>query len=594
MRRLRVTFPFEGEDRVAQTVDVSKTGALFSSAIVPEVGTQLLLSLSDNTDPNLSLYLKATVVRIREESKRKLFAVEFGDAVARDPKRLGSFLENVLSISAGLIRVVNQAADPSAEREFAFSFKPVQQEGEERLKALQLSLFQSLEDMEEADHIVAAFPRTAEEISGKTGKNEAGKERAPKDESGEDSVAKGDSSKERTTDEGPHQPTGATTGAHTAGAPAAREGEHAPGSTGEHAAALGDAVLTGGSQATQTSGAAATQTGGAHPTQTGGAYPTQTGGARPTQAGGTRDPGRRETAGTRKAAAAAEVFLAVSKVTPGVTYATGSTPQHAIAPEGAVAPTRATGPTPKRAATPEAVAAAGSSTGQTPQHSISPTAVDTAAPPSPARTPRGTPVARPAVAPPSPARTPRGTPVARPADEPTSPASPAVHPHQIAEPTAAPAPPTEKAGASRAPEPKKKGLFGLFSGLFGGKGDKGETLITPEPVPTIVARDTALNIIYKLGTTRFQAKATRLYCAGIKVETADKLPELYGNVTVFIPLPGGKKGTLVELHGDATRVRPNPGEGAAGGVFEMRLSMRTDKMHLEMYRALLDKLTGAA
>jgi hypothetical protein len=138
-----------------------------------------------------------------------------------------------------------------------------------------------------------------------------------------------------------------------------------------------------------------------------------------------------------------------------------------------------------------------------------------------------------------------------------------------------------------------KGLIASISRLLGGKpkGKKGEALLSPEPLPTLVSKDAQLPIVFRVGTNRFQGKAVRLYCAGLKCTTDQKLPPLYASVTIFIPLSGNRKVSQIEVLGDVTRVKPEGADTENNGLFEVRLSMRTDKVHLELYRALLESMS---
>ena len=91
-RELEVAFLWEDREIMATTVDVSKTGALFESSIVPPIGDELLLVLKDPLDPELILSLKATVTRWSSSPiGARQFAVHFGDAVSKDPRSLGRF-----------------------------------------------------------------------------------------------------------------------------------------------------------------------------------------------------------------------------------------------------------------------------------------------------------------------------------------------------------------------------------------------------------------------------------------------------------------------------------------------------------------------
>lgn len=159
-RRLKVTFLLEEREVQAVTVDVSKTGASFEARYVPSVGSQLLLVLQDLRDPELRLNLKARVVRTLPPSAPEMqrFAVEFGDAVSKDVKSMGRFLKEVLNIDSGLIRVSEDRY--SGERIFSFSFEPIVKEGDDRLRALQASLFRNLNEMEEADGILANWGKS--------------------------------------------------------------------------------------------------------------------------------------------------------------------------------------------------------------------------------------------------------------------------------------------------------------------------------------------------------------------------------------------------------------------------------------------------
>lgn len=156
-RRLRVTFLYEENEVPAHTVDVSKTGALFEAPVVPPIHSQILMVLQDWHDPELRLNLKARVVRWVQTDMvgAMMFAVEFGDAVTKEVKSMGRFLKEVLGIDSGLIRVSEDRA--TGERVYTFSFEGVIREGDDRVRALQSSLFRSMEELEEADSILAGF-----------------------------------------------------------------------------------------------------------------------------------------------------------------------------------------------------------------------------------------------------------------------------------------------------------------------------------------------------------------------------------------------------------------------------------------------------
>jgi hypothetical protein len=410
-RRIGVTFTMEGNEVPAYTVDVSKSGARFEADIVPSEGTRLLLNLSDRQNPDLTLYLKARVVReLRQDEGRDQFAVEFGDAVAREPRRLRMFLEKALGIESGLIRVVGD--EDGEDRAYAFSFEAIHREGEERIKALHSSLFSSLDEMEEADAILASFGNTAE------------------------------------LEEAEEQAKNATSAAVEEQSPAGHS-------------------------------------------------------ATPAE----NKPTRRELAAQKKKEALAAKKLAADK---------------------------------KKLAA-EAKKAARQERKGKDKRSSETTEIPTR---------------------------------------------------------------TENTGTGESSEATGTGpLFSdtktsLFRRLFGGGGgasaSKGATLIQTQRIRNVVANDIELPVVYRIGNTRFQGQATRLYCAGIKVETTQDLPQLYAPRTVVIPLAGARKISQIELVGDVTRVRADDADGddASGGLFEMRLSMRTEKMHLELYRVLLEQLTG--
>lgn len=395
---LQVTFVYEGREFRAQTVDVSRSGALFASTLAPELGTELLLLLQDPQNPRLQAHVKATVVRHAPmRGRRKLFAVIFGDAVSRDPAALGRFLNQVLGIANGLIRVDQ---DKAGGKIFTFSFAPIHREGEERLKALQSSLFRNLEEMEEADSILSSFG------------NKPG---------GTDSDA-------------PPAPSSPTPKKSD------RKSKAQPKSDG----LMGlESVLGLDSQAPSLDAQASFPEGDeASP----GNSPTQPSPEPLHQKGQSRSPA-------------------------------------------------------DKAATKETV------------------------------------------------------------------------------------PASAKAGEIGAPKASKSGFF---SSLFGSKGKKGGNLITPEPVPAIVAQDTDVSLTFMVGKDRRSATAVRLYCAGMKCTTTGDLPQLYSTVSIQVPVPLRRKPPYIELYGDVTRLKVD--ELGEGGIFEVRFSMRTNKNELEAYRQLLSHL----
>jgi len=450
-RRIAVSFIMEGNEYIAQTVDVSKTGALFLSAEAPSPGTRLLLNLSDRHNPELSLHIKATVVRVLPGVKgEKRFAVEFGDALARDPRRLRMFLERVLNISMGLIRVVEGV--PGQEKVYAFSFETIHREGAERVKALQASLFANFEEMDEADAILANFGKFLDE---------------PVQERSDGADGQGH------TDGGSTRSTGIESPQSGGTAPQAPQGG------------------SGHTETVRGTGIEFPQSGGTAPPQApqGGGDNLRRTGIESPQSGGTAPQAPQ-----------------------------GGEPIQEISLEEAFA---------------------------------------------------------------------RVEPSVEPEQKSEAPVAEADAPGAVKLVTAELPVVTSSHGPS---------FLSRLASLFGGgkKEPKGESLIQAGPMPNVVAGNLEMPVVCKIGSIRFQAVATRLYCAGLKCTTGDKLPQLYANVVVLIPLAGAKRISQIELNGDITRVKPNKSDTEFGGVFEIRISMRTDKMHLELYRTLLEKLVSSS
>lgn len=555
-RRLGVSFTYEGQECVAQTVDLSKTGALFSAPLTPEPGTKLLLNLSDRKNPSLTLYLKAFVVRHQlGQTGETLFAAQFGDAIARDPRRLRRFLDSVLNISTGLIRVVDE--DPDGEKAYAFSFDPVHKEGDERVKALQSSLFSTFDELEEADEILANFGRAPsgasveEAVEGNSEKKKGfWQRRKEKKKEKKEKKKKG-----RVQGQGPG---------------AGEQEEEAVAE--ETAAAKEEAPLTESPEETP-------QVEPAPPPPGGG--------------GEVRDPPLR--AVTRKMFAVDKEEMdkqartqRLSAVGPETESNDQLTPQI----EGHPASAMVRKITEEEAATADTMALWANA----PPEEVG----DIQTGEGDAVLVEGTP----------------GSLAGLQDDEGGSiqgeelsfdvllDGSEEEEEEEEEKQVAATADDSSISDAirdeapSEAPIPGSGGggflskLAGLFGGGGGKDGSRGEKLISAGPLKNIVARDTTLSVVYRLGSSRHQAKAVRLYCAGLKCETKDILPPLYAHVTLLIPLTGAKKISQIELQADATRVRPDQPESDTGGIFEVRFSMRTDKNHLELYRALLMKMTG--
>lgn len=464
-RRIAMTFMYEGEEYVAETVDVSKTGALFVSKEAPSPGTRLLLNMVDRHNPALSIFIKATVVRVLPGKKKgqKLFAVEFGDLIARDPRRLRMFLEQVLNISTGLIRVVG--GEPGEEKAYAFSFDIIQKEGAERLQALQTALFSSHEEMDEADAILANFGKGFD-----TRLPEA-KGGADRDESGKTDVMIQSGVGETVSMKGPtvlETPTITSSGI-------------APKSTASQAKLNGYSAN------------------------------------KETLAGVERSTNVKIQQRARIQEGGGEAALAEKPGTEELTLE-----------EGVLG-----SPKPEKAEKEEGERGEPSLEG--PGGGAKPSIADTGG-------------------------------------------------RELSVPVVAPS------------TGQKTSLFKRLASLFSltKTTPKGEGLIRAGPVPNIAVGDLELPIVCRVGSTRFQGTAVRLYCAGLKCTTEEKLPQLYSNLTVLIPLTGAKKISQIELNGDVTRVKPHKSDSEFGGVFEVRLSMRTDKMHLELYRTLLEKLVASS
>jgi len=541
-RRLGVSFTYEGQECVAQTVDLSKTGALFSAQLTPEPGTKLLLNLSDRKNPALTLYLKAFVVRHQEgEGGELLFATQFGDAIARDPRRLRRFLDSVLNISTGLIRVVDE--DPDGEKAYAFSFDPVHKEGDERVKALQSSLFSTFDELEEADELLANFGKAP---SG------ASVEQAAKEGGGKKKgfwQRRKEKKKERKSQKEQVAAQSAEPVQEEAGAPPEESSKVTPEEAPQFVPV--EDVPAGGEEV--------------------------------------RDPPLR--AVTRKMFAVDKeemVKAARTQRLGAVVPETESGDQLTPRIEGHPAAAMVREITEEEAATADTMALWANK----PPEEIGEVQTGEGG----AMLLEGTPGAL------ADLQGDGGDSLqgeelsfnvlldgSEEEEEEEEEVAPSPDDSTISDATRAEAPTEDPV-----PGTGGGGFLSKLAGLFGGgkDGSRGEKLISAGPLKNIVARDTTLSVVYRLGSSRHQAKAVRLYCAGLKCETEDILPPLYAHVTILIPLTGAKKISQIELLGDATRVRPDQPDSDTGGIFEVRFSMRTDKNHLELYRALLTKLTG--
>ena len=533
-RRLGVSFTYEGEECIAQTVDLSKTGALFSAPTNPEPGTKLLLNLSDRKDPTLTLYLKAFVVRHQlGESGETLFAAQFGDAIARDPRRLRRFLDSVLNISTGLIRVVDE--DPDGQKAYAFSFDPVHKEGDERIKALQSSLFSTFDELEEADEILANFGKQPsgasleEKVRGKEKKKrgfwQRRKEKKKKARA-EDQAPGAEGTEEHAEAKAPE--------AQEAPAPPVPDVPVAPPDSGDKQEEVRDPPLRPVTR--KMFAVDAKEMAKAVRTQRLGEVTPESDRQDQLTPEITGHPAGLAMEVSEEQAATADTMALWTNAPPAEIEAIQSDDGGAVLLEG------------KPGSLADLQGDGGDSL---PGEELSfDVLLDGSSEDEGEEEEEGA---------------------------------------GVADVTRAEAP-------DEVPMPGSGGggFLSRLTGLFGGgnAGSRGEKLISAGPLKNIVARDTTLSVVYRLGSSRHQAKAVRLYCAGLKCETQDILPPLYASVTILIPLTGAKKISQIELLGDATRVRPNDPESDTGGIFEIRFSMRTDKSHLELYRALLEKLTG--
>jgi len=388
-------FLIHGTERFqAETVDLSKSGMLAACPVIPpsfDKGAEVLFELVWGPEPESNTFIKGTIVRVIRDSDydNVLLGIEFNEALARSPLALRGFVETVLGIEQGAVRVVK---DKKGQKSLVFDFKPVQREGEERLRALHSSLFHSVDDLEEADRLLEGF------------------------------------------------------------------------GTGEYLFSPDD-----------------------------------------------------------------------------------------------------TGPVPgEDAAT-----------------------VETQAP---------TKVARKATAPARKAKAPTAAPAA-PAAKKTKAAKKSKPQKAKAEAEPAETKPAEAkpAKAKKAKKAKKKTTTGAKPSLLKslipsfGKSERGGSLIEPDLAKASVANIEGIDIFFDIEGTKRTARAVRLYCAGIKCEVENGLPELYRSVTLTIPNLGGKKGS-VTLHGDITRVRPDP-DSDESGIFEVRLSLRNETGMLNSYRKMVEELS---
>lgn len=359
----------ESQRLQAETVDISKTGMLVACPLVPpnlDRGSDALFELVWSPEPEANTFLRGRVMRVIRDSDydNVLLGIEFSAALARDPAALRGFLERVIGIEHGAVRVVK---DSSGVKSLVFDFDPVHREGTERLRALQSSLFRSIDDLEEADRLLDGFG-TGEYL-------------------------------------------------------------FAPESTGPGPAAM--------------------------------------------------------------------------------------------EPAAALDPIEAATVVAKRAA-------------------------------------------------------------------------PALPPRPDNEP--APSRPEKKKKRKKPRKEKrtyapgtKPSLLKALIPSFGKRAEKGGDVIPPMPDHVRVANIEGLDVEFEIDGRRSRARATRLYCAGLKCEVESDLPELYRSVILIIPGGEGKKGE-VTLNGDITRVRAAP-DSEESGIFEIRLSLRNETGMLNAYRSLVEKLS---
>ena len=174
---------YGGERFQAETVDVSKSGMLAACPVVPpaiDKDSEVLFELIWSSEPEMNTFIKGTIVRVIRDSDydNVLLGVEFSEALARNPVALREFLEEVLGIERGAVRVVK---DSEGNKSLLFDFDPVHREGAERLRAIKSSLFTSVDDLEEADRLLEGFG-TGEYLSMSEGTGPVPEEDAPTEE----------------------------------------------------------------------------------------------------------------------------------------------------------------------------------------------------------------------------------------------------------------------------------------------------------------------------------------------------------------------------------------------------------------------------
>jgi len=143
----------------AETVDISRTGMLAACPVIPPEfnrGSEVLFELIRRSEPEENTFIKGTVARVIRDSDYDniLLGVEFSEALSRSPVALRGFIEDILGIERGAIRVIKHSDE---KKSLVFDFSPVHREGEERLRAVRNSLFTTVDDLDEADRLLEGF-----------------------------------------------------------------------------------------------------------------------------------------------------------------------------------------------------------------------------------------------------------------------------------------------------------------------------------------------------------------------------------------------------------------------------------------------------
>jgi hypothetical protein len=84
----------------------------------------------------------------------------------------------------------------------------------------------------------------------------------------------------------------------------------------------------------------------------------------------------------------------------------------------------------------------------------------------------------------------------------------------------------------------------------------------------------------------FEGRAVKLLPHGMRIATAESLPEAYRRVTVRIPVKHRDKASVVSLGGTVTTVR----RGSGDSQFEVELSLGNDPDAIAGYRRILEAI----